>query len=156
MDTCCWNAGLFEHLLDLRRPLLHEPVDVGHRLGVVDRRRRLRAMQIGDVLDPLVDLLRALLAAVYLADLNRLGRGLLRYCAQLQLEDGGVALLCSRLVQHRQAQVLLLAVGPRHLARGSSCRKLNKYSTMEVYYVFLLLLARLDILFQYVSLQMSK
>ena len=98
MDTCCRDAGLFEHLLDLWRPLLHEPVNVGHRLRVVHRRRWLRAMQIGDVLDPLIDLLRALLAAVDLADLDRLGRGLLRYCAQLQLEDRGVALLCSRFV----------------------------------------------------------
>ena len=49
----------------LWRPLLHELVNVWHGPGIVHRRRRLGAVEIGDVLDPLLNHLGLLLSSLH-------------------------------------------------------------------------------------------
>mmetsp|Transcript_12849 Transcript_12849/g.32026 ORF Transcript_12849/g.32026 Transcript_12849/m.32026 type:complete len:419 (+) Transcript_12849:233-1489(+) len=107
-----------EELLELRGPDLHEGLDVGHRLRVVHRRRRLVPVQVVDRGDPARDRLGVLLGGVDARHRHDVRAARLAHRAQLQLQHVGVGLQGGGLVELVQAEVVRLAVGPRHLDEG--------------------------------------
>mmetsp|Transcript_26249 Transcript_26249/g.67872 ORF Transcript_26249/g.67872 Transcript_26249/m.67872 type:complete len:345 (-) Transcript_26249:224-1258(-) len=109
------QAHLVEHVLHLGRPLLHKRLDLGHVLRVGHSGRRLVGVQLGHLLDPVVDACGVLGRVLNGPDLHKLGAARLGDVANLLVEHCRVALHRRWLVQHAQAQEVGLAVGPWHL-----------------------------------------
>mmetsp|Transcript_17705 Transcript_17705/g.40053 ORF Transcript_17705/g.40053 Transcript_17705/m.40053 type:complete len:408 (+) Transcript_17705:260-1483(+) len=118
IEICRRQLNACEFLFHLGAPHLHEGLDVRHRLGVVDVGRRVAPVQLGDALYPVGHLLRMLRRVVDVRDRGGLKRGLGGDCSELQVQHGRICLLCRGLVEHCEAESILLAIRTWDLEEG--------------------------------------
>ena len=90
------DVGRLQQVLQVRGPLLHQVVDVGHRLVVVNAGGGLAAVQVGDVSDPFLH--GGNILTLNFLDPPGLAAGLLTHNSHVKLQHVRVGLLSAGLV----------------------------------------------------------
>merc|ERR1719324_664912 len=104
--------------LHLRRPLLHQRLEVWHGRRVVHRLRLLVAVHLANAADPVVNGLCVLLCILDLVQLRGLAARGLGNRAQVQVQHGRIRLRSTRLVKHKEAKALIDTVWSGDLEKG--------------------------------------
>ena len=118
VDLRARERNASKRLLQLRIPLLHERVKLGHVLCVIDCWGWSALVQILHRVHPPADLLRFLISILDRIDVHGRGTDNILALHVFQLENGLVLVVEGRLVQHNNSQVLFSSVRLGHLQEG--------------------------------------